>query len=349
MISTHTSLEKKRLLVCVQAVDRHDPLLGFFVSWLEEAAKRFSHITVFALRVGEYTLPKHVTVVSLRSTKTASRWMVIRTLLKEAWLRRHAYDAIFVRGDPHYVLLVGWLWRLLGKKIVFWYAHWKVSVWAVLAHFVAHVTVTSVKAAFDHPWVTPLLIGQSVDHTTFSMSIKPHMGPIRCLIFGSVRPVKRVEVSIQAFLEGIKGGCQATLTIVGPCVDKACAASLHALTDAHPMISWQEGVSYDQVPALLQGYDVLLNACEGSLDKVIIEAMMSGMVVIASTRGMREWLPAHMHWLHAYSVEEMAVAFGKVCALSGEARVGLGEELRTLAIEGHSLERQVEKIERSIV
>lgn len=334
----------QRLLVCVQAVDLDDPLIGFFVSWLEEASRRFSEITVLALRVGRYELPKNVHVIPFRAAGSRSRFAVIKTLLKESWLRRGAYDAVFVRGDPQYVLLAGWLWRLLGKRIVFWYAHWQVSSWAALANRVAHVTVSSVRAAFSHPTITPLFIGQNVDHTRFSAPAAPNEGKPRCLAFGSLRPIKRVDVSIQAFLAAGGEEVGASLTVIGPNTDPGYEQTLHALADGHPAIQWGPAASYDQVPDVLASYDILLNACAGSLDKVVIEAMMSGQVVIAATPGIKEWLPEELHWLYAVSVEEMSQALKRVFALLPEERWKLGLRLRELAIQFHSLQGQVERI-----
>lgn len=335
---------KKRMLICVQAVDLDDPLMGFFMSWLQEAATSFEHLTVLALRVGRYSLPENVTVVPLRRAESYSKVAVVLRVLNESWIRRAAYDGVFVRGDPHYVLCAGWLWRLLGKKTIFWFAHYKVSRAAVWASLLAQVTVTSVRAAFSHPLITPLFIGQSVNHARFTPPQAPSVGPVRCLAFGSVRRVKRVELAIQSFLGA--GGEEegATLDIVGPREDASYEKMLRSLTQGHPSIRWGEAAAYDQVPALLARYGVILNACSGSLDKVIIEGMMSGLVVIASTPGMKDWLPSQLHWLCAVSVEELAHALQRVLALTPEARWKLGLELRTLAIEQHSLQGQVRKI-----
>ena len=53
-----------RLLICTQAIDRNDPALGFFVSWVREFAAHFEKITVEPLasetcfRLGERGLQK---------------------------------------------------------------------------------------------------------------------------------------------------------------------------------------------------------------------------------------------------------------------------------------------------
>lgn len=332
-----------RLLICIQAVDLDDPLMGFFVTWLEEAGKRFSQITVLALRVGRYTLPENITVIPLRPTGSHSKITVIKTLLRESWIRRRAYDAVFVRGDPYYVILAAWLWRLMGKKIIFWYAHWKVSTWAEIGSYLAHKTTSSVGAAFRHPTITPLFIGQNVDDTRFSAPVSPSEKPLRCLTFGSIRPNKKIENALQAFIM-VYGGREETLTIIGPETDAPYLAHLRGLAEGHPTISFQDAVSYDRVPEMLRAYDVMVNACTGSLDKVIIEGMMSGLIVIASTPGVKEWLPEPLHWLNAVSLEEITAALRRVAEMTPEARWRLGRELRELAITHHSLKGQIQTL-----
>lgn len=333
-----------RLLICIQAVDLDDPLMGFFHRWLEEAAKQFSLITVLALRVGRYDLPANVRIIPLRPAGSHSRFAVIQTLIKQAWIRRHDYDAVFVRGDPQYIILATWLWRLLGKRIVFWYAHWKVRASAVWASRLANITVTSVKTAFDHPSVKAIPIGQNVDHRRFVARTAPTASPVRCLAFGSVRPIKRIDLAIKAFLEADGENLGSTLAIVGPRTDKTYEETLKALAQGHPSIQWGEAVAYDQVPALLADYDLTINACPGSLDKVIIEAMMSGQIVIASTDGILGWLPERLHWLYAPELDDLIKAVRRALALTPQERFVLGNELRALAIEQHSLEGQVRKL-----
>lgn len=335
---------RSRLLVCVQAVDLDDPLMGFFVSWLEEAANQFETVTVLALRVGRYDLPKNVEVIPFREASSRSKLAVVWTLLKQSWIRRESYDAVFVRGDPHYVLIAGWLWRLLGKKVVFWYAHWKVSPSAVLASFVAHVTTASVKAAFSHPWVKPVFIGQNIDHRKFISLNAPHAGPLRCLVLGRVTPIKQIELVIQAFLAVETGAMGATLTIVGPRTDVAYEAMLRRLTDGHLSIIWGDAPTYDRIPELLTRYDVMLSACPASLDKVIVEGMMAGLPTIAVSKGIIGWIPEEYAWIHTDTLVGMSSALQRISIMSPEERFQMGASLRAAAVQNHSIQGQITKL-----
>ena len=116
-----------KLLIVTQTVDIKDPVLGFFVRWIEEFAKHVEHIEIICLKEGQYTLPSNVRVHSLGKEKNLP--LFVRRILYAVrfkffvWRLRHDYDAVFVHMNPEYVVLGGLFWRLLGKKISLWYTH----------------------------------------------------------------------------------------------------------------------------------------------------------------------------------------------------------------------------------
>ena len=340
------NLSEKRLLIVVQAVDLDDPLMGFFHEWLLEAAKQFSLITVLALRVGRYALPSHVRVHSLRPRGSRSRLRAAWTMWSMSWQLRHEYSAVFLRGDAQYVVLTGWLWRLLGKRIVLWYAHYKVNGWVWPASLIAHTITASVPAALSHPWVHAEYIGQNIPHERFYQApIETKTSELRMLTLGRVVRIKGIKECVEAFIEsGVAP--QSTLTIVGPRSDAAYEAELTGIMARYPTVTWGPAlIPYDQLPDQLRTYDILLNAYPASLDKVIIESMMSGVIPIVTTEGLRSCLPAELHWLIAPDQASRAAAMQRISALSIEERYALGQRLRHLAIEHHSLQGQLKRLQ----
>lgn len=61
-----------KLLICTQTVDREDPVLGFFCSWIAEFAKRCEKVTVICLKEGAHTLPNNVVIYSLGKERGAT-------------------------------------------------------------------------------------------------------------------------------------------------------------------------------------------------------------------------------------------------------------------------------------
>ena len=334
---------KKRILICVQAVDLDDPLMGFFVSWLQQAAPSFDHLTVFALRVGRYTLPENITVVPLRTSGSHSKAAVVFRVLKEAWSRRAAYDAVFVRGDPHYVLCAGWLWRLLGKKIVFWYAHYRTSRWARWGASMANVVVSSAQAgAAGLPKLR--IIGQGFESTRFPQMTRSLPADWKVLIFGRMDRSKSVKELLEAFRK-VPSSFPFRLTLIGCSGDPGYEQMLDPLVQADPRVSWEKRtVVYADVPELLAKHDVILNATDGSLDKTILEAGLSGLIPLASTDAMKEWLPQDARWLHCSSEETFVHGLERIAGLSESEYAQLLRSIREAVQMHHGAQAQIAKL-----
>jgi len=71
-----------KLLIVTQKVDKNDDILGFFHGWIAEFAKHCEKITVIALGVGEYDLPRNVEVLSLGKEGGKSRLKYILNFYK---------------------------------------------------------------------------------------------------------------------------------------------------------------------------------------------------------------------------------------------------------------------------
>lgn len=336
---------KLRVLVTVQAVDLDDPLHGFFHDWLTHASQVFAEVTVLALRTGRANLPANVHVVPLRPAGSRSRWRVVATLWRESWRRRASYDVVFVRGDARYVLVGRWLWRLLGKRVAFWYAHYKVTTEALLAGRHADVLVASVRESCSHPRLKPELLGQAIDGQRFSPAAERTFKLVRLLVLGRLSRVKRVEEIVEAFrASGVAD--RATLSIIGPATDPAYAAELAQLVANDPHVTWQpQPVPYDQLPQTLRDYDVLVNAYEASLDKSIVEAAMCGLAVVVATHGLDPILPPELSWLVAGDVPSRTAAIRRLVELPPDQLRQLGLRLRQLCLEHHSLDSQLVRLE----
>lgn len=334
-------------MVLIQAVDLDDSLMGFFHDWVLTAADEFSEITVLALRVGRYNLPEKIRIVPLRSATSRSRWRVLWTLWKESWKRRKDYDAVFIRGDVQYALLGGWLWRLLGKRIILWYAHYKVNRLVLPASWCAHVICSSVPEALAHPWIHPIFIGQNISHEKFYPRERPLASePLRLVSLSRVARIKGVKECMESF---VKSGLQdsGTFTIVGPRLDSDYEQELSIFIQQHPSIVWGPNkVPYDQLPVFLRQFDIILNAYPASLDKAIVESMMSGVIPIVNTNGLKRGLPEDLQWLVVQDDDSRVRALKRVAQLSIESRLALGRRLREFAIEHHSLRSQIQRIER---
>ena len=326
-----------RLLVLAQAVDRNDGHFGVFVDWLRDASEVFSSMLVFALRVDKESIPKEVTAVTLRSSQENAA-LVAMKLWRESWRRRHEYDGVFVRGDAIYLVLAGWLWRLLGKRIIFWYTHYQASSWLFwVGQLFAHEVVTA--TAGSNPLRRAKVIGHHVASRFFQVTREEACStPLRGLVLGRVSRVKRISETIQAVSTYLQDG-SLWLDIVGPGIDEG-EERMVASHGLPRVLRRNERVRYDHLPRFLTDYDILLSATPDSMDKVILEAAATGMVVLATSRGWRETIQElpEASWLAPATMEGLGEGVHRVLALSLEARKRLGKAL-SLCVQAHHAQR----------
>jgi len=334
--------EKKNILVCVQAVDKNDALMGFFVDWLAEASKQFSQITVLALRVGGYDLPNNIKVIALRQKDSKSKTAVFKNLILKSWKYRQNYDGVFVRGDCVYVLLAGWFWRVMGKKVVFWYAHYKTNKCVPWAAKIANIVVTSVPEACNHPKVKAVPIGQAINSEKFKPNDQGEFpnGVKRFLVFGRVSEVKKVVDIIKGFKQANPEN--STLTIIGKALTEDYSYLVKLAIGESNNIKWiDEDVPYEKVPSIYHQYDVLINATPGSLDKTIVEAAMSGLIIMSTSPGSNNLYTKDTAWLHIEDIDSLKEVILKVTTAHKEQLNYLGFSFRESAKKEHSQVSQI--------
>ncbi|MFH1173031.1 MAG: hypothetical protein V1692_00705, partial [bacterium] len=119
-----------KLLIICQKVDSQDDLLGFFIGWIREFAKKAEQVKVICLAQGDSPaggLPANVEVISLgkeRGVSRLGRWIKFYQSLFRIWPE---FDVVFSHMCPIYAIAASPA-RLWGKKNTMWYAHGTVSL-----------------------------------------------------------------------------------------------------------------------------------------------------------------------------------------------------------------------------
>lgn len=261
-----------KLLIVTQAVDTGDPVLGFFVRWIEEFAKHAERVEVICLREGKHALPPNVRVHSLGKTENSkqktisSRVRYTTRFLSLAWKLRHEYDAVFVHMNPEYVILGGPFWRLWGKRIGLWYTHKSVDLKLRVAARLADVIFTASKESFRMPTKKLHVMGHGIDVDFFS----PDASIVRggwALSVGRLMKSKRHDLAIRMAVQEDK-----ELHIAGEGPERK---HLEALAiELGLRARFLGGLNQAQLRDEYRKAAYLIHTSEtGSLDKVVLEAL----------------------------------------------------------------------------
>jgi len=339
-----------RLLITTQAVDAHDPILGFFIRWIEEFAKHCEKVTVVCLRKGTYTLPDNVRVIELGK---ASRLVRVLRLWRVIVRLRRDYDAVFVHMNPEYILAAGLLWRVMRKRIALWYTHKSVNLYLRLALIIAHRALTASKESFRLASRKVHVMGHGID---VERSIPPHTeepGVVRLMTSGRVSRVKGLGTLIDAYLALKARGIKVTFSVFGAPVTEADVAyeqELHTrlrATGEAPEKIFVGAVPHADMPKRRAAMDYFLHASEtGSLDKAVLDAIRSGVIPLTSSEAYRKLFSGVEQRLY-YPKGDSGPLADRIMALEAlkEAeRARIREVLKDRVNTQHSLQSLIPKI-----
>lgn len=273
-----------KLLIVTQAVDRNHSNLGFFVRWIEEFAQHCDEVTVIANEVGRYSLPKNVTVFGLGKETGSSRLArYVKYAALIMWFSSR-YDAVFCHMNPEYVIAGSWWWRLIGKRIVFWYMHKSVTARLKLAEQLADVVVTASTESFRLPSTKLRVLGHGIDTDIF----KPDSSVVRgkhALSVGRLDKSKRHDKAIDVAVSlGVE------LRIAGEGPERAYLEGYAKSKGAR--VTFLGGLTHTELrDEYLQAALFIHTSETGSLDKVLLEAMACGTPIKTEYEAYKKYEP----------------------------------------------------------
>ncbi|KKW35752.1 MAG: hypothetical protein A2004_00915 [Spirochaetes bacterium GWC1_61_12] len=336
---------KLKLLVFTQAIDRNDPILGFFHAWVAELAVRCEKVLVLCLREGKHDLPQNVKVIHIlpcEGQTFARRIKVILRILRLAWELRREYDSVFVHMSQEFVLAAGWLWKLLGKQVFLWRNHYAGSILTdISALFCIKIFYTS-KSSYTAKFRKAVQMPVGIDTDLFtppafaeaSSGKRGERVPGSVLSLGRIAPSKRLEILIEALR-----GLDCTADFYGP-ADAGYLKKLKALAQNMP-VCFHGSVLNIETPQIFASHEVFVNLSPaGMFDKTILEAAACGCLIITTS-------PDAAALFGEPLVEPTAAAvaqkLGKLFELSADEKNRLRGKYRGSA-EGHSLAKLIEKL-----
>lgn len=230
------------------------------------------------------------TVPIFRKSKYAWRF------LKYLWRERRDYDAVFVHMNPEYLLLGGILWRLLKKKVGFWYTH-QSKRFLKSALFLADHVFTPSEDSFPIRTKKTRVVGHGIDTELFAPRAHSSLAnPPLILSDTRLAPSKHVERTLEISKELGKLGVAHAIHVIGSAItkqDREYEKELRGrIQREHLPVSFLGGVPFRKVPDYYGKADIFINhANVGALNKTVLQAMTMNLPVFTSNESYRGILP----------------------------------------------------------
>ncbi|KKS39407.1 MAG: Glycosyltransferase [Parcubacteria group bacterium GW2011_GWD2_42_14] len=330
-----------KLLVLTQVVDKNDSFLGFFHTWVEVFAKNFEYITVICLKEGVHNLPENVQVLSLGKEQGVSRFTYLKRFYSYIWKYHREYDAVYVHMNQEYVLLGGWLWRLMGKRVTMWRNHFAGSFLTDTASLFCHKVFCTSHYSYTAKYKKTVFMPVGVPEDKFFPSESESI-PSSILSFVRISPSKKIEQLIEALELLKKKGVAFTATICGDATMelKDYEAKLHKQVKdlgLENQVLFRSGVLYEEAPKLYHEHEISVNQSpSGMYDKTLFEAMLCGKLVLSCNENLRGEID-DMFLFNENDVTGLADKLTYLLALKGEERSMQGKQLAKYAKDNHSL------------
>lgn len=338
-----------RLLIFTQTVNRDDPTLGFFHNWIRELTKHFEQVTVFALRTGKQDLPANVTVFPLRPTGVASKLRTALRVLKLSWIHRREYDAVFVHMNQEYLLVAGWLFWLLRKRVYMWRNHYAGSFRTSIAAFFCDKVFYTSKSSYTARYKKSVKMPVGVDVGSRYLEGRVERKPHSILFLGRFDPSKRPDLVVEALGKLYKEGIKFTATFVGGPKDVNSTFPKEVAVRANELGMWSfvrfvGPVANNDKYEYYRSHDIYVNCGKtGMLDKTLFESISCGCLPIFSSEDMAEIVGPEFAYKDG-DADDLAAHFKKALALSEEKRAELVKTYQEKAIDAHTLPVLAERL-----
>ena len=309
-----------KILILTQSLDRNDKVLGFFHAWVDAFAKECESVTVIALRVGEYELPKNVRVLSLGKENGVSRAKYLFRFFRYIIEERKNYDTVFVHMNPIYIILGGIFWKMMKKKIALWYTHRHVDLKLRLAVVGADIIFSSSSESFRLKSSKVNFMGHGID-VNFWASITPKENKkvFTVVQVGRITPIKHCELLIEAASRfTAHNERESQVFFLGePAVasDDEYFVELRQSVEEKGLgrvVTFAGGATPSEVRDQYRRAHVTINMLPtGGMDKVVLESLAAGVPVITSNQ---TWKPLFGEYAKDFVLPELNPKSGEQLA-----------------------------------
>ncbi|MDQ1299434.1 MAG: hypothetical protein QG636_102 [Patescibacteria group bacterium] len=277
-----------RVLFVTQALDLDEPVLSTYHEWVSALANRVDHVEAICLKEGRHELPKNVRVHSLgKEDGRQSKMQYALRFFLLSWKLRNEYDVVFVHMNQEYILISGWLWKLLGKRVYLWRNHYAGSFLTDVTSFFCTKIFCTSRYSYTARYKKTVFMPVGVDVGRFIARAGVVRKPQSILFFSRMSPSKRPEILLEVLALLKEKDVSFTASFYGSPLpeDVPYYEGLKRLAeekDLNDVVSFFSGVVNKEAPDVFQAHEIFVNCSRsGMFDKVLFEAAASGCLVLA--------------------------------------------------------------------
>lgn len=351
-----------RLLIVTQKIDKNDPILGFFVRWVEEFAKHCEQITVICLEEGEHDLPQNVAVHSLGKENLSPKTYHLKPFAKLGYMWRFYryifqfrkdYDSVFVHMNQEYILLGGIFWKLFGKRVFMWRNHHQGNVLTRIAIIMCDKVFCTSRFSYTAKYKKTVLMPVGIDATIFRAIPEVERKENSILFIGRISPSKRLHIFIEALSELKKKGFTFSVSIIGDPLPKDMYYYQGIKKQSQELGIFEEirflpGVPNVEAARIYNEHEVCVNmSSSGMYDKTIFEAALCGALSLSSNQNLKEIVDPVLTFKEL-NVEDLTSKLEELISLSQPEKTRIIDNFSRFILDNHSLKKLGEKLMREL-
>ena len=298
--------------------------------------------------IGRVNLPRNVELHSFGKERGFSRVRRIWEFLA-LFSRQYAKaDAVFFHMIPEFVIAASPLLISRKRPTGLWYVHKSKTMRLRLAELFVTYIFSASSMSFRYPSKKVIYTGHAIDTDLFRPieGHVDHRNGLRIITVGRISPVKNIELLIKAAAI-FHTSCNRpwSLSIVGGPVLPKDVLYLESLKELvyslklSPHIRFEGPRHHRDIPGIFREHDLFVSLSgTGSVDKAVLEAMSSGLTVLASNEAFHDILPPK-YFLEKKSPEFLA---SRIRTLADEKRPNIN--LRHIVVRHHGLPKTTKDI-----
>ena len=359
-----------KILVITQKYDINDSNLGAFIDWWNKLSEKMEKVYVLALEKQSGPAKPNIEVLSMGKENYAGFFRKIFSFYYGLLKTIGKVDAVLVHMIPKYVILAAPIAFFYRKPIYMWYTGVSANRDLRFAVYFCRKIFTAHEAAMRINTPKRVITGHGIDTNLFQISrlrqnfggqanLKSQISTVTILSVGRITPSKQHDFIIYAIADFVKSDYNLKLKIIGGIIQGYHQKYFEFLKKLvkdlkiNEKVEFSGPVSYDKMPDYFQNAEILINAVPfGGLDKVVLEAMASGVIPLTSNSAFLTVFPKSIAQNLVFKdgdVEDLKIKLKYVLDKRLYQDETLRRELRGVVVQNHSLDNLIKKIAEEIV